>query len=62
MINVTLNNNKPSHNIITLVNISTDGIVLYQYRNAAIQDDGTRIICTAGQDVGVIQLTVFCKY
>ena len=57
----TLNNNKPSMGIVTQIGISEDGVTLFQYRNTTFEDDNTRIVCTAGQDVGVIHLTVFCK-
>ena len=61
IINVTLNYNEPSDGIVTLVNVSHDGIRLYKYRNTTYEDDGTLIVCTAGQDRGVIELTVFRK-
>ena len=61
MINVTLNDGESSSGIVTSLNRSDDGLTLYQYRNTLIEDDGTRIVCTAGRDEGVIHLNVFCK-
>ena len=56
----TLNNNEPSVGIVTQIGIS-ENITFYHYRNTTFEDNNTRIVCTAGQDVGVIYLTVFCK-
>ena len=61
-ISITLNNNEPPQGIVTAMGTLSDGAVLYQYRNTTFEDDNTRIVCTAGQDEGVIYLTVFCEY
>ena len=59
-ISVTLNNNEPSQRFVLQINTSESG-TYFQYRNTTFEDDNTRIVCTAGQDVGTIDLTVFCK-
>lgn len=61
LISVTLNDNEPPQSRIYFVNESDDGVRLYQYRNTTIDDHNTIIVCTAGSDRGVIQLSVFCK-
>ena len=59
-ISVTLNNNEPSQGIVFPIG-TLNNATLFQYRNTTFEDDNTRIVCTAGQDVGTIDLTVFCK-
>lgn len=61
-ISVFLNKNEPSDGIVHKVNESDNGVVLYKYRNATIDDNDKMITCSAGQDEGTIQLTVFCEY
>ena len=61
-ISTTLNNNEPSEGIVLPINTSADGVALFQYRTTTFEDDNTIIVCTAGQDVGTIHLTVFCEY
>ena len=58
---MTLNENEQLEGRVTTVNESDDGIILYQYRTTTFEDHDTRIVCSAGNDRGVIHLSVFCK-
>ena len=58
---MTLNENEQPLDRVTTVNESDDGIILYQYRTTTFEDHDTRIVCSAGNDRGVIRLSVFCK-
>lgn len=61
-ITVTLNDNMLSQGIVTRINgTSPDDVIWYRYNHTTAADDNTRIVCTAGQDKGVIHLTVFCE-
>ena len=62
MISVTLNDNQVSTGIVTRLSGSRGQEVLFQYRATTRGDNGTTITCTAGQDMGIIKVTVFCKF
>ncbi|XP_065886154.1 netrin receptor unc-40-like [Dysidea avara] len=59
MISVTLNDNQVSTGIVTRLSGSRGQEVLFQYRATTRGDNGTTITCTAGQDMGIIKVTVF---
>ena len=59
-ITVTLNNNELPEERVTPIG-TQDNVSFYMYRNTTREDNGTKIVCASGKDVGNIYLIVFCK-